>query len=116
MILSHRESGKKEFGMSAVEAESDGSVCFPYGIVWYQLHNAYGDYICILHSYVVEIKRRQGVRTEIHKYMRELYPDLPFMTGMAATEKSKNWLIKMGFEKKDGPYGNRWYLDSENNC
>lgn len=112
MILSHRESGKK--GLLCVEAEYDGSnVSFPYGIVWYQIYNAHEEHVCIKQSYVVNHKRRKGVRTAIHEYMRELYPHLPFYTGTAANDASWEWLQKMGFKQEKGPYGMGWYLPAK---
>lgn len=72
----------------------------PVGMVWFRMIGNYR-IVEIIGSYVPEGLRRQGIRTQIHEFMKgNLYRVSAFHTD-AATEDSEQWLKNQGFKQTE---------------
>lgn len=79
---------------------------YPIGLVWFR-HVGNNKILESLNSFVMDELRRSGIRTKMHRYLIEAYPDVTtFITGNA-TSSGMKWLKATGF--KQDRFGN-WAL------
>lgn len=85
---------------------------WPVGSVWYR-DGFHDGVIEICGSYVPDNLRRHGIRTAIHQWMLAMFPKTKRIITRQATEDSRPWLIKMGFNevKSEGYDEPHWQLD-----
>src|SRR4051812_42694036 len=90
-----------------VAIEAWGEWVSPLGIVWYRfLRN--GRDIELLHSFVVESHRRNGIRTAMHKEMIRAYPSVERILTDGGSATGLKWLKATGFKWQR----NQWVLNA----